>query len=86
VHPAPPQTQQAKRRRGRLGEAASAVRDAKPIGNEPASQLPVRELIGAPLLNTLILGAIALLVVTLLSPVFGLLTGSRPDAEVDRVR
>lgn len=53
------------------------------LGTSLASQLPVRELIAAPLANTLVLAGIALLAVTILTLLGGLAAGSRPGGRRD---
>jgi peptide/nickel transport system permease protein len=53
------------------------------LGTSLASRQPVSDLIGAPLGNTLALGAIALVTVTVLTLLGGLAAGSRPGARRD---
>lgn len=53
------------------------------LGTSLASQVPVRDLIAAPLGNTLVLAAIALVAVTILTLVGGLAAGSRPGGRRD---
>jgi peptide/nickel transport system permease protein len=53
------------------------------LGTSLASRQPVRDLIGAPLGNTLALGTIALVTVTVLTLLGGLAAGSRPGARRD---
>lgn len=53
------------------------------LGSSLAGQSPVRAIIGDPLRNTLVLAAVALLVITALMLLAGLTAGSRPGSRRD---